>query len=438
MVDDRGSSLTFLSGAWRSIYFWLLVGCLLTVFAMWVHAYLPDKRLQLVQADTEAYIYADSRNHVEWQNMEELSWSCQIEETYSDAFCGFTIVLAGEDGSGKDFTQFSEIRLDLSYSGPASLLRYYFRNREPGFSQRDNPETNKFMQTQIALEFLEGGLAIALDEFYVAEWWLSQFEVPREFSRPDFSNVTALGIDLPSPILAGDHRLQLHSAELVGDWVSREQWYASIMVVWLVALVTAGVIRMIQLRQSVLRERRRLAELASRNRELLSQSARFRDLSRKDQLTGLLNRHGAVEAIEDLFSAPETLVSLLVIDIDHFKPVNDSHGHDVGDGILAEMGRLLQDNIRRSDYAARWGGEEFIVLLPETDEAGARMIAEKLRRLIAGSRFEALPEVPITVSLGVGQRQPDEPYHQLFQRVDMALYRAKERGRNQTAAATIG
>ncbi len=420
---------------WRSGYFWLLLGCVATLVAMLGYDYLPEQRRQLVHSNTVAYIYADERNQVEWVDMEELKWRCRINDSHSHAYCGFQIYLGEHNHQGQDLRDYTSIELDLDYEGASSHLRYYFRNREPGFSDREKTETDKFMLTQIAVDFLPGGLDIRRDEFYIAEWWLSEYQVPRELSAPNFEHVTAFGIDVSVPVRSGEHLFQLHSAELVGDLFAREQWYAGIIAVWLGVLGSLGSFRLVQLRRSVLRERQRLSELALHNRALRDQSERFRELSHRDQLTGLLNRHGMVEAIEQQFADPDRPLSLLVLDIDHFKSINDCFGHDAGDRVLAKLGVLLSSRTRQSDFAARWGGEEFVLLLPETDEVAIRAIADKLRDLIAETAFEASPGHRITVSIGAGARRQNETYHELFLRVDKALYRAKDQGRNRVVMA---
>lgn len=421
---------------WGSNYVWLLLGCLLTVLAMLGHQYLPEKRLELVHAATVAYLYSDDQNQVDWVSMEELKWRCEIPNPHREAFCGFQIYLGGDSHQGVDMSHYTHLKLDLEYSGGSSYLRYFFRNHESGFSDPDNMETDKFMQSQIAVDFLASGLTIGLDEFYVAEWWLSDFEVPRKLSGPSFHNVTAVGIDLAYPAAAGDHLAQLHSAELVGEWVAREHWYAGLMAVWIVSLSFLGVVRLVQLRQRVLLERERRTRMAMKNRKLRHESDQFRELSQRDQLTGLLNRHGATAAIERLFSESDTALSLMVVDIDHFKLLNDNYGHDAGDQVLSKLGELLRTSIRQSDFAARWGGEEFVILLPNTLESDAEAIAEKLRVKIGKLTYSALPDKRVTVSMGVGERRVGEAYNELFQRVDRALYRAKETGRNQVCRAS--
>lgn len=151
-----------------------------------------------------------------------------------------------------------------------------------------------------------------------------------------------------------------------------------------------------------------------------------------DPLTGLLNRRPFEEALSQeihrlqRYGAP---VALIMFDIDHFKAVNDTYGHDAGDRTLAELAKGISDQLRAGDLLARWGGEEFMILLPETDAAGARQVADSLRRQVAEHAFSAVGG--LTISLGVAQCRSHETLEDVTQRVDEALYAAKRCGRDR-------
>lgn len=121
-------------------------------------------------------------------------------------------------------------------------------------------------------------------------------------------------------------------------------------------------------------------------------------------------------------------------DLDHFKRVNDTFGHDTGDDVLRAVTEVVTANIRAVDVAARWGGEEFLVLMPQSDLAAARGASEKLRQVIEQHRFDKVGTV--TVSFGVTQFVPQDDLNVLLKRVDDALYRAKENGRNRVETLT--
>jgi diguanylate cyclase len=156
-------------------------------------------------------------------------------------------------------------------------------------------------------------------------------------------------------------------------------------------------------------------------------------------LTGLLNRKGFSQALdsETVRVSESRNLSLLMIDIDHFKKVNDTYGHLLGDKVIRFVGMTVKDRIKGKDLAACYGGEELAVLLPETSLAGARSVAEEIRRAMATARIQRLDNGQaigaITVSLGVAQYRPGETHEALIARADAALYRSKESGRNRVS-----
>jgi diguanylate cyclase (GGDEF)-like protein len=126
-------------------------------------------------------------------------------------------------------------------------------------------------------------------------------------------------------------------------------------------------------------------------------------------------------------------LSLIIFDIDYFKEVNDTYGHQAGDTVLQEIAKLILKNIKTSDVFARWGGEEFVILLPDTTVEGAYQFAQKLRTLIKEYPFEVVDQ--ITSSFGVGQLNEYENKMTLFEKVDKALYNAKNSGRDRVEKA---
>jgi diguanylate cyclase (GGDEF)-like protein len=159
------------------------------------------------------------------------------------------------------------------------------------------------------------------------------------------------------------------------------------------------------------------------------------NLASRDGLTNLANRRQLDTALADEIASAHRYgraLALLMIDVDHFKRINDDFGHVSGDMILAGLGRLLLQRLRPSDKVGRYGGEEFCALLPETDLARATVLAETLRTLIADEQFVvAARAVPVTVSIGAAAWEPSMTGEDLYQAADRRLYEAKRRGRNQ-------
>ena len=171
------------------------------------------------------------------------------------------------------------------------------------------------------------------------------------------------------------------------------------------------------------------------NAELEKALGRIEELAIRDELTGLYNRRYLMEALDrEKKRADRTghLFSLIMVDIDHFKRVNDTYGHQQGDIVLKAVAKAAQDAFRVNDFCARYGGEEFLVVLEEVDPDGGKLCTERLRKNIEALRFPAIAdEFAVTVSLGYTQYQKMETLAQSIARADAALYRAKAAGRNR-------
>lgn len=180
-----------------------------------------------------------------------------------------------------------------------------------------------------------------------------------------------------------------------------------------------------------LRLNRKLLTEVKRRREA---EAQMRQLADTDPLTGLANRRAFINVLESEVSKTRRygdVFSLVMMDLDYFKQVNDKHGHLVGDDVLRHLAGLLQRTQRESDFVARFGGEEFVLLLPRTDEVEARNLAERLRGLISNRGF-VLPSgeaIEVTASFGIVEWS-DQIAGREFQCVDTVLYQAKAGGRN--------
>ena len=157
--------------------------------------------------------------------------------------------------------------------------------------------------------------------------------------------------------------------------------------------------------------------------------------ARLDPLTGLLNRRAFMARIkneEARFSRSKRSFCLLMADIDHFKLINDTYGHDAGDYILKELSRLMTDALRLQDSIGRWGGEEFLIMLPETEMNGAGYVAEKLRTMIEKHRFSYHEhQLSITVSFGISSYADSMNINDCLKKADDNLYLAKRHGRNR-------
>jgi len=179
-----------------------------------------------------------------------------------------------------------------------------------------------------------------------------------------------------------------------------------------------------------LREKRRLEEQLHTVNQILEKQAAT------DVLTGLFNRLKLGSLLDAEITRAHryaTPLAVILLDIDHFKQINDTRGHQVGDDVLRELAQRLGSSLRTCDAVARWGGEEFLIMLPNSPLEAGRECAEKLRAAIADVPFAAIPQV--TASFGVAELQKGDQRETLINRADQALYRAKDNGRDRVECA---
>jgi diguanylate cyclase (GGDEF)-like protein len=183
----------------------------------------------------------------------------------------------------------------------------------------------------------------------------------------------------------------------------------------------------------------RIRVLQEEKRQMETRERRLLVLSNTDGLTKLYNKRYFDEKLKSEIALVKNLgdpLSLLILDLDNFKKINDTHGHPVGDQVLRRLGEIVQASIRETDCACRYGGEEFAVILPGTDREKSLDVAERIRQAMAADIFETSRgnKFSITVSIGLGQYITGETCAELIRRTDQALYQAKGRGKNQTVA----
>lgn len=155
-------------------------------------------------------------------------------------------------------------------------------------------------------------------------------------------------------------------------------------------------------------------------------------LAKRDRLTGVYNRHKIEEILNlelNRANRYDLKFSILILDIDYFKEVNDTYGHNKGDQVLKKMCNLIGKNIRDADTLGRWGGEEFIIIAPETNIDKSFQLANKLRKII--SQYNFIKDKKVTVSIGLAEYEKNYSIDEIISRADKALYKAKNNGRNR-------
>jgi diguanylate cyclase (GGDEF)-like protein len=212
------------------------------------------------------------------------------------------------------------------------------------------------------------------------------------------------------------------------------------------AALIAGVVALIALAvllysryRGALRSRQEISasrdQLAHLHRALVESSSELERVAHTDALTGLANRHAIVQELERRLAESGRALGLMLLDLDHFKQINDQHGHLAGDAVLCEVAQRLRAALP-SAMIGRWGGEEFIAVLDALPAEQARAIGDSTRTLLAATPVRyAGRDLPISASLGLVPRSQDQPMDALLAAADTALYRAKRAGRNRVELA---
>ncbi len=249
------------------------------------------------------------------------------------------------------------------------------------------------------------------------------------FSKENYAKINSLEAQVDSERKARQIALLKKQGEIQDLRVKRQRLFIASIAVALVLLATIVIL---------LYKRYRLK--ARTNTELAAAYARVEEMARTDSLTGLQNRRSAMERLEQEVRRSERTgrpLSLVMIDVDDFKKINDGRGHACGDEVLRSLGGLLLSSVRQLDVAARWGGEEFLAILPETACDGALVIAEKLRKAAAELSVGCDGgEVTFTITLGVSTcAASGRPLAECLRLADEALYAGKRAGKNMVVPA---
>lgn len=429
----------------------LLLAILATLLAVIAQKYFPEKRLTLWPGNYVYYFYSNGqavgKPNAYWLDQEQGLWRCNYpEDDNSDYFaCSFNVLFFPEEKDrGIDLRDYTHLNIKLNFSGGAKKIRVYFRNFDYAYSSVEDSNSTKFHSMVLHTKDLANEVSINLREFVVADWWLGQYDIPRALSGPDMHNVASLGIDYIEGLQPGNQDIQLEKLELVGGWISAENWYLIILGCWMGGIFIFSVSRLVRLQAQTKHDVQVINELSKTNAELQQEKDRFRRLSTVDPLTQAYNRFGIDQIVSTLIicnierehhrNAPE--FALIIIDIDYFKRINDRRGHDVGDRVLQQVSVIINKAIRQQDFLGRWGGEEFVVILPSTRKEFALALAEKIHLLIYDAEFEPANPLAVTASFGISDKLPEEDFASTFKRADNALYQAKSQGRNCCVLAT--
>jgi diguanylate cyclase (GGDEF)-like protein len=357
---------------------------------------------------------------------------CHLVKTNGWAYCKLNIDLM-HGMQGLDLSRFDALRIDLDYKGPGvGKLGLIVVNMEEGLTHPDDWKTYKINQIDAVDVPVNGRLEVPLKWLGVAQWWKDMAKPPVEHSYVRIDNASRIELTMGGWAPDGEHEVALKSVRLHGKLVSQTRllqglvglWFATALA-WLAALAWS-------LRRQLAASNAERAKLAGINVALKLEAQELTGQAHHDPLTGVLNRQGLRAALMSTSTLLTDPMSIVFIDIDHFKAVNDTHGHDVGDDVLRTFADVLAAGIRQSDRLVRWGGEEFLIVCSMTDVHQATALAEKLRRQLHRTVWPA--GLRMTASFGVAQHHKEAEMSVAIKRADEELYKAKTGGRDRVQA----
>jgi diguanylate cyclase (GGDEF)-like protein len=368
---------------------------------------------------------------------QRLLLECELGNGYQYPFCELQFVL-GTPPQGLDLSDFDTLDLTMSaYSATAGVpVRVFIRNFNPRYSREGDEGSLKVHEIAFTPSHYPGGLAFPLARVVVASWWVDEHPLPLELSGQELTHAINLAVATAGKVEPGLQTIGIERIELRGKWVSAGTLGLGLVGMWggtmLVCLVLDSLAARRRLRHSTALQ----ASLRKLNATLQSQAESLAQQARHDALSGALNRHGLTEALLGQTRQSDTKLfpaTLIFFDIDHFKQVNDTQGHAVGDQVIRCLAELVRHQVQRDDLLTRWGGEEFVLLCQNTPVAEAARVAERLRQAMATA---AWPQgLKISCSFGVAEWRRGQELGAAIERADAAMYRAKQAGRDRVVCA---
>ncbi|MDN3679950.1 GGDEF domain-containing protein [Vibrio tapetis subsp. quintayensis] len=367
-------------------------------------------------------------------NSNQASLECDlVESSYRWPYCSTSVYFNEDRKKGWDFSDVHTLYLDIDYETKqeAPRLRVYLRNFNPAYSSVEDEYTVKYNGVEFTPGVGNGEIAIPLKNFQVMTWWLSDHDIPIAHAGPEFSNVTLFEIATGSGAKLGAHNITINSIRFEGSYLDGETLMLVLLLSWVVlALLYAreeAKYSKLEIQRSEDRER----HLQAVNDNLRIQNHEISEMAQRDALTGARNRHSVRRWLKSMTKNVQWengRFSMIYLDIDHFKAVNDTFGHQVGDDILREFVMIVTSSIDSEEHLVRWGGEEFIVFCPNSTLDQAIDLAERIRLNVKHHIWVHGEE--LTCSAGVAE-MGEERITETIARADEALYAAKQKGRDR-------
>ena len=361
----------------------------------------------------------------------------ELREGYAYPYVGIKIYLGDGKTMGWDLSNYDSLFVWLKPRNEGSV-RLYLRGYDKALYRKGDETSLKFNEIEFTPTKEPYPAVFVPQEFRVAGWWVSQNEINVHKARVDLSNIPLIEIQTGTNAPLGYGAMEIKGLRFKGKKISQVDLVTTLVALWFVTFLIILIIRFFDYSRERALNKKKQEELRKNLIALEIEKSEYEKSSKEDPLTGCLNRAGFSGVLlreQEKLNRTGTPVSFMIFDIDHFKNVNDTYGHLVGDEVLVNLAKLVQSMIRNTDSLVRWGGEEFVILSEDTSIQNAAFLAEKLRKAIETTTL--ITQQQVTCSFGVTEMVPGEDPKSLIARADKALYSSKENGRNRVTVATF-
>ncbi|OWV15976.1 GGDEF domain-containing protein [Fibrobacter sp. UWB3] len=361
----------------------------------------------------------------------------ELREGYAYPYVGIKVYLGDGKTMGRDLSNYDSVFVWLKPRNEGSV-RLYMRGYDSALYRKNDETSLKFNEIEFTPTKEPYPAVFVPQEFRVAGWWVSQNEINVHKARVDLSNIPLIEIQTGTNAPLGYGGWEIKGLRFKGKKISQVDLVTTLVALWFVTFLIILIIRFFDYSRERALNKKKQEELKKNLIALEIEKSEYEKSSKEDPLTGCLNRAGFSGVLlreQEKLNRTGSPVSFMIFDIDHFKNVNDTYGHLVGDEVLVNLAKLVQGMIRNTDSLVRWGGEEFVILSDDTSIQNAAFLAEKLRKAIEASTL--ITQQQVTCSFGVTEMVPGEDPKSLIARADKALYSSKENGRNRVTVATF-
>ncbi|GGA80216.1 GGDEF domain-containing protein [Neiella marina] len=367
-----------------------------------------------------------------------LELDCELDNSaYAWPYCRMSFDLS-VSSNGVDIASYETIRFKASIDGPKPQLRAYLISSVSMDKTELADDHRKYHMVTYEPTRYDNDITVPLELFRPAPWWLTKNNKGLLDSVAELDNVLTLELGTGSNAPPGRYKIKLERIELQGKWFPPRQFYLLIIGMWILFACILGWSHVRTTKRQLSATLAKTNQLQQINEALHLQSKTYQQASQRDPLTGLYNRGVLRERVPNWVNRVidhDDRLSLIFFDLDHFKAINDSHSHDVGDNVLVQLAKLCREQIRHQDLLVRWGGEEFAIFCPQTELQSAELMANKIRNAI---RLTEWPNgLKVTASFGVSEYYAGEPFTDFVNRADKALYFSKDRGRDMVSVTGL-